>query len=156
MLTFLSKFLNSKTDTMATLQNLKSKANLRVTRYFSEEFKKKKVYELDKKITTIGQVCKEYEVSSTAVYKWIYKYSLMRKKGLKMVVESESDTVKLKALKEHIAELEKLLGQKQFVIDFLEKQMEIASEQYGIDLKKKLSGKPSPGSGNTEQSTATK
>ena len=141
---------------MATLQDLKSKANLRVTRYFSEEFKKKKVYELDKKITTIGQVCKEYEVSSTAVYKWIYKYSLMRKKGLKMVVESQSDTVKLKALKEHIAELEKLLGQKQFVIDFLEKQMEIASEQYGIDLKKKLSGKPSPGSGNTEQSTATK
>jgi len=141
---------------MATLQELKSKANLRVTRYFSEEFRKKKVYELDKKITTIGEVCREYEVSYTAVYKWIYKYSLMRKKGLKMVVESESDTVKLKALKEHIAELEKLLGQKQFAIDFLEKQLEFASEEYGIDLKKKFSGKLSPGSGNTEDNTATK
>jgi transposase len=126
---------------MATLEQLGRKPALRVTRYFSVDFKKKKVDELDKRITTISDICKEYQLSATAVYKWIYKYSLMRKKGVKMVVEPQSDTAKIKALKQHISQLEQLLGQKEFELEFLQKQMEIASEQYGIDLKKKLSGK---------------
>ena len=128
---------------------------MRQNRYFSEEFKKKKVDELDKKLITVAEVCREYEVTQTAVYKWIYKYSLMRKKGIKMVVEAESDTAKIKALKEHIAQLEQLLGQKQFKIDFLEKQFELAQEQYGLDLKKKQSGPPFSSSGSTGENTAT-
>ena len=128
---------------------------MRQNRYFSEEFKKKKVDELDKKLITVAEVCREYEVTQTAVYKWIYKYSLMRKKGIKMVVEAESDTAKIKALKEHIAQLEQLLGQEQFKIDFLEKQFELAQEQYGLDLKKKQSGPPFSSSGSTGENTAT-
>lgn len=128
----------------------------KVSRYFSEEFKRKKVLEVEKKLTTVRDICKQYEVSRPAVYKWIYKYSLMKKKGIKMVVEAQSDTAKIKALKEHIHELEQLLGQKEFEIDFLKKQMEIAGDRYGVDLKKKLSGKRSPGSGNTEKNTPTK
>lgn len=141
---------------MATLEQLGRKSTPRVNRYFSVDFKKKKVDELDKRITTISEICKEYQISGTAVYKWIYKYSLMRKKGVKMVVEAQSDTAKIKALKQHISQLEQLLGQKEFELEFLQKQMEIASEQYGIDLKKKHSGKPSSGFGNTEPGTATK
>jgi transposase-like protein len=129
---------------------------VRSTRYFSEDFKRKKVEEIDKRITSISDICKEYDVSNTAVYRWVYKYSLMRKKGVKMVVEAQSDTAKIKALKEHIKELEQLLGQKQFEVDFMEKQMEIASEDYGVDFKKKPSGPASSGSGNTEESTNTK
>ena len=140
---------------MARSNELK-KAVVRNTRYFSEDFKRKKVKELDKRITSIADICKEYEVSNTAVYKWVYKYSLMRKKGVKMVVEPESDTARIKALKQHISELEQLLGKKQFEIDFIKKQMEIASEQYGVDFKKKPSGQASSGSGNTEESTNTK
>ena len=113
---------------------------VRSTRYFSEDFKRKKVEEIDKRITSISDICKEYDVSNTAVYRWVYKYSLMRKKGVKMVVEAQSDTAKIKALKEHIKELEQLLGQKQFEVDFMKKQMEIASEDYGVDFKKKPSG----------------
>jgi transposase-like protein len=141
---------------MARVEQLKSNVTIRNKRYFSEDFKKKKVTELDKKLTTVSEICKQYEVSGTAVYKWIYKYSLMRKKGIKMVVEAESDTARIKTLREHISGLEQLLGQKQFEIDFLKKQMEIAGDQYGIDLKKKLSGKQSVGFGNTDKNTATK
>jgi transposase len=142
---------------MATLEQLKVKeVSLRHHRYFSESFRQKKVDELDKRITTVAEICREYEVSATAVYKWINKYSLMRKKGVKMVVELESDTNKINALREHIASLEQLLGQKQFEIDFLEKQMELASSQYGIDLKKKLSGKRFSGIGPTEKNTPTR
>lgn len=140
---------------MAKPEQVKTSRALRQNRYFSEDFKKKKVDELDKKLTTVLAVCREYEVTQTAVYKWIYKYSLMRKKGIKMVVEAESDTAKIQALKQHIAQLEQLLGQKQFTIDFLEKQFELAREQYGLDLKKKRSGKPCSGSGSTGENTAT-
>jgi transposase-like protein len=141
---------------MARPDQIPSRPFARETRYFSQEFKKKKVAELDKKVTTIAEICKAYEVSSTAVYKWIYKYSLMKKKGVKMLVESESDTVRINRLKQHINELEQLVGQKQFEIDFLQKQMEIASDQYNIDFKKKPSGGSSFGTGSTDQHTSIK
>ena len=138
---------------MARKQQPGSKPTCRQSRYFSESFRKKKVEELDKKLTTVSEICKVYEVSATAVYKWIYKYSLMRKKAVKMVIEPQSDTVHIKALKQHISELEQLLGQKQFELDFLKKQLDIVSEQYGVDLKKKASGRHSSGFGSTGKST---
>jgi hypothetical protein len=45
----------------------------------------------------------------------------MKKKGCENGCEAESDTAKIKALRQHISELEQLLGQKQFEIDFFEK-----------------------------------
>lgn len=141
---------------MARIEQLKLTVKERQSRYFSEEFKRKKVEEIEKKVSTIAEICREYAVSPTSVYKWIYRYSVMRKKGVKMVVESQSDTAKIEALKKHISELEQLLGQKQFEVEFLEKQIQIASEQYGIDFKKKRSGQRSSGSGSTENAITTK
>jgi len=141
---------------MAKREQLNLKVEQRQTRYFSESFKKKKVEELDKKLTTVLDVCNVYEVSTTAVYKWIYKYSLMRKKSIKMVVEPLSDTVKIKALKEHINELEQMLGRKQFEIDFLQKQVDLVSEELGVDFKKKVFGQRSNGFGKTENNTDIK
>jgi transposase len=128
---------------MAQLNRLSAlERQVRQRRYFSEDFKRKKVEEIERGTSTVNQVHKAYQVSTVAIYKWIYKYSLMRKKGLKMVVETKSDTARIEALQKRIAELEQLLGQKQFQIEFMEKQFEIAREQYGVDLKKKASGKP--------------
>jgi transposase len=141
---------------MARKEQLTSKPDFRQKRYFSEAFRKKKVEELDQRLTTVSEICKTYAVSNTAVYKWIYKYSLMRRKSVKMVVEAQSDTARIKSLQEHVSQLEQLLGQKQFEIDFLQKQIEIASEQYGIDFKKKRSGQPCVGIGSIGKSTATK
>ena len=88
-------------------------------RYFSEEFKRKKVADIEKKLVTVLQLSREYNVSSTAIYQWIYKYSAMRKKKEKLVFESESDTRKLIELQKKIKELEQTIGQKQVKIDFL-------------------------------------
>jgi transposase len=140
---------------MANLKQLDERL-LRQNRYFSEDFRRKKVQEIEKGICTITEICRQYQVSPTSVYKWIYKYSVMKKRGVKTVVESESDTFKIKNLKEHIAQLEQMLGQKQFEIDFLNKQIDIASEKYGVNVKKKLSGKDSSGSGKTGKSIDTK
>ena len=141
---------------MATLGKFTSERKLRQNRYFSEEFKRKKVGELDRLVTSPAEICREYQVSRSSVYKWIYKYSVMRKKDVRTVVESKSDTARIQALKQHIAELEQLVGRQRFEIDFLNKQMQIASSDYGIDLKKKPSGKPSSGTGRTGKNTPTK
>lgn len=140
---------------MANLDQLKDR-NFRQNRHFSEDFRRKKVEEIDKCVTTIAEICREYQVTRACIYKWIYRYSLMKKKGVRTIIEAESDTVKIKALKDHISQLEQLVGQKQFQIDFLSKQMDIACQEYGIDLKKKLSGKASAGSGKTGNNTTIK
>lgn len=142
---------------MATLSKYqKAGAPSRIQRYFSEDFKKKKVREIEGGLATIAQVAREYQVTRTAVYKWLYKYSAMRKKNIKQVVEAKSDTVKLTQLRDEVREMERLIGQKQIAIDFLEKMIELAEKEYGIDIKKKYSSKPSSGSGVTGKRTKSK
>ena len=139
---------------MANLKDYeKMTSRERNNRYFSEDFKRKKVSEIERNLSSIAEVCREYQVSNTAVYKWIYKYSRMRKKGEKQVVESKSDTQAIKALKEQVKELERIIGEKQIKLDFQEKMIEIAEEVYKVDIKKKFSGKRSCGTGSNEEST---
>ena len=142
---------------MATIQKPKEAGrNERVRLYFSEDFKVKKVREIERNLVSVQQVSREYGVSRAGVYKWLYKYSTMRKKAIRMVVESKSDTVKIVHLREQVKELERMIGQKQIVVDFLEKMIELAEQEYGVDIKKKFSSKPSAGSGITEKSTGRK
>lgn len=124
------------------------KTQIRPVRNFAEEFKLKKVNEIQSGITKVSEICKAYSVSAVAVYKWIYKYSNM-KKAERTIVESKSDTRRIEDLKLQIARLEQSIGQKQIKIDFLEKVIDIAEETYQVDIKKKLFATPSGGSGNT-------
>jgi len=142
---------------MARLENYKkAKEPQRVQRYFSEEFKKKKVREIELNTVTVSEVTREYGVSKTAVYKWIYKYSAMRKKSIKQVVEAKSDTLKISRLREEVRDMERLIGQKQIRIDFLEKMIELAEQEYGVDIKKKYFSTRSNGSGDTGKNTNSK
>lgn len=125
----------------------------RQNRYFSEEFKRKKVSEIERNLSRIADVCREYQVTPAAVYKWIYKYSKMRKKSVKQVVEAKSDSKKILALKEEVKELERIIGEKQIKLDFQEKMIELAEKEYSIDIKKKFSGKRSSGTGLSGKST---
>lgn len=138
---------------MAKLQDFSKEASNRLNRYFSESFKRKKVREIEKNLSTVSEISKEYEVSTTAIYKWLDKYSCNRKRGVKQVVELMSDTRKIQDLKAKIRELEQLVGQKQFEIEFKNKMIDIAEEMYDIDIKKKLGFKPLPGSGSTGKNT---
>ena len=80
----------------------------------------------------------------------------MVKKGVKQVVERKSDTKKISELKERIRELEQIIGQKQLMIDFQDKMIEIAEQTYDVDIKKKLGSKASSGSGVTGKHMNTK
>jgi transposase len=138
---------------MATIRQFKLSEADRRRRHFSEEFKIQKVRELERKECTIADICKEYEVSEVAIRRWKYKYSTKFKKITRLIVESESDTKKIQALKLQIADLERMLGQKQIQLEFKEKMIELAEEIYGVDIKKKLESKLSSGTGETERSS---
>lgn len=123
----------------------------RINRKFSEDFKRQKVSELDRNLITVSELCREYQISGTSVYRWIYNYSTMKKKGLKQVVEAKSDSRKLLQMKEEIKELQRIIGEKQILIDFKDKMIELAEEEYGFDIKKKFSGAQSSGTGGTKR-----
>jgi hypothetical protein len=63
-----------------------------------------------------------------------------------MVVEHQSDSLAAEALRKRVAELERLLGQKQIQLEYLEQIIAQASASYGVDLKKNSAMKPSSGS----------
>ena len=73
----------------------------------------------------------------------------MQQKKERLIVETESDTLKIIELQKRVAELERIVGQKQIEIDFKDKMIDLAEEMYHVDIKKKLSTQPSSGSENT-------
>jgi len=125
-------------------------------RYFSADFKKKRIQELENNLVSISDICKVHKVSRTSVYKWLYKYSNMAKRQERQVVESKSDTKKINYLEERIKELERIVGQKQLLIDFQDKMIEIAEDTYDVDIKKKLGSKLSSGTGTPGANTGSR
>ena len=57
---------------MATRKQFQQTTKQRQYRYFSEEFKKQKVRDIENNLTGVSELCREYEVTRSAVYKWIY------------------------------------------------------------------------------------
>jgi transposase len=126
--------------------------NEKINRRFSEELKRAKIKEVEKGGLKISALCKELDISRTTAYKWLYLYSSLEK-GLKMVVEMESESVKTQYLQNRVAELERIVGQKQMEIDYLHKAFEIGSLELGYDLKKKYAPTPWNGSDSTKAPT---
>lgn len=122
-----------------------------VRRVFSEEFRRKKVWEIERKLCTIADISREYGVSRSAVYKWIFKFSTMARKKERVIVESLSDTHKIQALQARIAELERMVGQKQIMVEFRDKMIEIAEQTYRVDIKKKFGSQPLTGSDEVQK-----
>lgn len=90
---------------------------------------------------TVTEICKTCEISYTTIYRWIELYSNYEK-PTRTIVEAKSDTQKILALQKRIAELERIVGQKQVLLDFKAKMIELAEEEYKIDIKKKFTDKP--------------
>jgi transposase-like protein len=145
--------LTIKTVKMATRTAFELTLQERKARHFSQSFKIIKVREIESGATSVSQIKQQYQVSDATIYRWMHKFGSMSKKQERLIVETQSDTVELLALKKRVAELERIVGQKQILIDFKDKMIEIAEEQYGVDIKKKFSSIPSGTSGKTENDT---
>ena len=137
---------------MARLEQLKMTTAERRQRKFSDNFKIQKVREIETGQTKVSEICSQYQVASKNVYLWIDKFGSMKKnKKEHMVVETDSDTRQLIELKKRVSELERIIGQKQILIDFQDKMIDLAEETYGVDIKKKFFSTPSSTSGKTEK-----
>lgn len=115
------------------------KLELRQRRIFSEEFKRQKVQLLIDKKISIAELAELYGVSKMSLYRWLYKYSPHYNKGTTQVVQMSSEESKTKELQKQVAQLERIVGQKQMEIDYLEQMIDLASDQFNYDIKKNLS-----------------
>jgi len=134
---------------MANRNQFKMSIAQRRVRNFSESFKIEKVRELESGTIRICELVEEYEITDTTVRRWKAKYGKVKKKPERLIVETDSDTKKLLDLKMRVAELERIVGQKQIMIDFKDKMIELAEEHYKIDIKKNFSTQPSSSIGKT-------
>lgn len=115
------------------------KANLkqiRKQRIYSEEFKKELVSYFESGKFSVLQLEKLYGISNNTIYDWIYKFSTMNERGSRVVELKDSNLNKIKELEQQVRDLERAVGQKQIKVDYLEKMIEIAKDELGIDLKK--------------------
>jgi transposase len=122
-------------------------------RTFSETFKRDKVREIESGQTRISLVCRHYGVSDTAVRMWVRKFGLQYEPQEKLIIETMSDTHALKELRERVAELERLVGQKQVEVEFYKKMIDLAQAHYGIEIKKNFYTPLSGTSGTQENNT---
>ena len=133
-----------------------TKKILRSNRYFSEELRREIVKKVEDNQLNVTEASREYSVSCSAIYKWIYRYSLHLKKGIRLVMEKKSHGERIKSLQEKVEALERAVGQKQMEIDILNKTLEFGSEEIGFDIKKKFGGKSFSGIKITKKSIHTK
>lgn len=123
--------------------NLKA---LRKQRTYSEEFKRQVVQDFESGQFSVLQLEKLHGVSNPTIYNWIYKFSTFNEKGSRIVEMKDSSTQKLKELQIRVKELEAIVGRKQISIEYLEKMIDIAKDEYDIDIKKNFDTPQSTGS----------
>jgi len=109
----------------------------RVKRVFDLDLKLELVKKIESGKLSVGEISKLYGVSTTAIRKWLYKYSELYKKQTRVIVEKKSISKKNQEMSDRIKELERALGQKQMRVDYLEKLLDVASERLGEDIEKK-------------------
>ncbi len=109
---------------------------LHTRKVYSVAFRKARVAEYESGQLTISQIIKQYGLGHYTVYRWIHQYSLYNKKGYKVVEHSESAGKRIELLEKKLAEAERLIGQKQIIIDYQTQLIKLAEETYGIDIEK--------------------
>ena len=130
------------------------KANIRTIRkkrVYTKEFKNQLVKEFESGKFSVLELERLYGVGNTLIYGWIYKMSTFNNKGYRVIEMKDSAQKKVKDLENKIKELERMIGMKQIKIDFLEKMIEIAKDDFNMDIKKKLGTPQSGTSGKTSK-----
>jgi len=132
------------------MSKAKVKLSLRPRRIFSDKLKKKVVKDIEQGKVNVTGAGREYQVSCSAIYVWIRKYSANLHSSTTLVMQTDSEQYRSKELEKKVAELEAALGRKQMEIDYLNKLIDIASKDSGIDVKKNISMPVLNGTGKTK------
>jgi len=111
----------------------------RVTKRYSLSFKQKVISEIESgKITREG-ARKLYGIRGGSVINgWIKKFGKLHLLNKVVRIELKDEVSKLKQLEKEKKALESALAQAQLKLIVYESMIEIAEEEYGVDLKKNL------------------
>jgi len=126
------------------------KVALRSKRIFSEELRKSIVKDYESGKMTVRELSRLHAVTDKSIYRWIARYSGLEKQQIRVVEMKDSSGNKFKELEQRIQELERMVGQKQIQLEFYKQMVELAKDEFGIDLKKNSSTPRCSGSGPTE------
>jgi len=120
--------------------------NDRVTRRYSEPFKLKILAELTTGKYNKHQLGKLYGIAPTTINEWIRKYERKDLMNTRVMVETNDEISRIKALQKEIEQLKKLLLKKDLDQMIEESYLEVAAQKLGyknvLELKKKLNIKP--------------
>lgn len=130
-----------------------SKKYLKQQRQFSATLKQSIVDQFDRGQLSAIQISREYSVSESTVYRWIYTYSRHNTKGTIIVMDKKKQANEVQTLKQRIAELERTIGTKQMQLDYYEMYVKTMDELAPEELKKKWKSRDYTGSTRTEKST---
>ncbi|WP_139959903.1 transposase [Flavicella sediminum] len=116
--------------------------NDRVTRRYSEPFKLKILAELSTGKYNKHQLGKIYGINRSTINEWIKKYDRKDLMNTRIMVETNDEISRIKALQKEIEQLKKLLLKKDLDQMVDESYLEVAAQKLGyknvLELKKKL------------------
>ena len=117
-----------------------------ILRRYSEGFKLKILAELSTGKYSKRELGDIYGVNRTTINEWVKKYNRKDLMNTRILVETEGETSRLKALQKEIKQLKELLIKKDLDKLALDSYLEIAAEKLGYkngdELKKNLNIKP--------------
>jgi len=115
------------------IENLSYTNTMKARNNYTPEFKAKVVLEILSEVETVNQIAAKYEISPVVLSRWkkefLERAAEVFKKG-PSAAEKE-----LGQSKEHIAELERKVGQLTYEVDWLKKK---STQILGPDWKKKM------------------
>ncbi|MEO7991727.1 MAG: transposase [Chryseolinea sp.] len=118
-----------------------------ITRRYSEGFKLKILAELSTGKYNKSELGRFYGINRTTLNKWIEQYDRKDLMNTRILVETNDEIGRIKALQKEVDQLKTLLLKKDLDKLMLESYLEVAAENLGYknvdELKKKLNIKPS-------------
>ncbi len=112
---------------------------------YSIAFRRKVVNEIERGKISIEGARKLYDIGGgMTIQRWMKKFGKGELISKVIKIQTKDELDRIKELEREKKELESALAQSQVKIYALEALVEIAKEDYGIDLKKKPGSKESP------------
>jgi transposase len=125
--------------------------NIKKRRQYTEAFKKEIVECFERGEYSVYQLERLHGISNQSIYNWVYRFSTFNDKGYRVIEHQMSSSKKVKELEAKVRDLEQTVGKKQITIDYLEKMIERAKDEYQIDIKKNSFTPQSTGSEKTKK-----
>jgi transposase-like protein len=117
-----------------------------IVRRYSEGFKLKVLAELSTGKYNKSQLGKFYGINRTTINKWIEQYDRKDLMNTRILVETNDEIGRIKALQKEVEQLKSLLLKKDLDKLIVDSYLEVAAENLGYknveELKKKLNIKP--------------